>query len=269
MTLQEYLLSVLSSSALIGSIAYLSKEYIKGKLLGSIKYAYDQQLEELKADLKAKEQKISSLSSVALSGVSFRKNELYKFQLTAIQKFWDEVTVLSKAKYISNIMRSLPVEKIVEYTEKDEKIREIFENMFAGINFDLKQYDASIAEKTRPFISPIAWALFSAYKSIIINDVIKSKMLTMGANKEIFDTLKGNQNLLTLVTTALPEHKKDIDDNANISLYFLLEILEERILKEIDDIIRGKQSNKEAVEEAATILQAVNQYQSASNKESV
>lgn len=277
----EYWISILSSTVsstiVIGIIVFFSKEFIKNKLLHSIKNKYDKELEEvkallkerelnikndydekleeLKADLKSKEQKLSTLSNGALSGISFRKTELYKLQLDATQKLWNELLGLSKAKNISSIMRAIPFDKMVPFTEKDPKARQIFKDMGSG--FDLTKYDATSAEKLRLFVSPMAWAFFSAYKAIIMNDIIKYKVLEIGVGK---DVLKENKTLEKLVKTTLPEYIDYIEKNANISLYDLLDILEQKLLDELNRIIEGEHNDRDAVTKAAEILSVAEEY---------
>lgn len=255
MTLLDHIYSAGISTFVIGAIAFLSKEFIRNKLLYSIKHDYDEKLEALKSDLKMKEHELTSLSSGALSGISFRKNELYKLQIIAVQKLWDEVIGLSKAKGIASIMRAVPFDKIAPMTEHDEKARNMFKDL--GASFDIHAYDFSNAEKIRPFVSPLAWAFFSAYKAIILNDVIKHQMLVIGLNKDIF---KDNITLTNLVNVALPEYAEYIDANKNLSLYDLLDILEKRLLQELNRILKGKDNDHDAVEQSADILKAVEKF---------
>ena len=229
---------------------WLSRNLIKEFLTNAIKHDYKIKFEELKSEMKEKETEIALLRNGVLEGITSKQSKLYKYQINAVKNLWNEVSLLGKAKNISIMLSSLPFNKLYPLTEKDERIRTIFKSMGSG--FDINTYDFNVAKKNRPFISPLAWAYFNAYQSIILNDVTKLKILEIGAGGEVFN--KENNLLSNLVKSALPEHSENIDKNINQSFTYLLDELEDKLLCELNNIIEGKTNDQEALNRAALIL---------------
>lgn len=84
MTIIDWLLSSLTTAALIGAAAFLSRHLILTRLKASVGHEFNEKLETLraelrkseeafKADLRAKESQIEALRSGALSGMASRQ----------------------------------------------------------------------------------------------------------------------------------------------------------------------------------------------------
>ncbi len=230
---------------------WLSRNLIKEFLTNAIKHDYDVKFEELKSEMKEKETEIALLRSGAMDGITDKQSRLYKYQIKAVKELWNEVALLGKAKNISTMMSNLPFEMLYPLTEKDEKIRTVFKSMGSG--FDINNYNMNDSIKIRPFISPLAWSYFKAYQSIILNDVMKLKILELGIGGEIFN--KTNEHLLNLVKVALPEYNDYIDKNINKSLYYLLDAIEDKLMDEINNILKGIENDQEVLQRAALILE--------------
>ena len=124
------------------------------------------------------------------------------------------------------------------------RFREIFKAMGSG--FDFGKLQTTDASKARPFVSPLAWAYYSAYQSIVLHAVVRMMLLQGGVDKDLSNT----EEVTKLVKVVLPHQEAYIEKWGSGAFYYLLEELESKILVEIDHILQGQQSDKESIERA-------------------
>lgn len=241
-------LPAISTTSVLALTLWLGRNLIITRLTNSVKHEYDKQIEQIKADLKAKETQISALRSGALSGVANRQAVIFEKQLNAIDYLWDCVIALAPAKNVSAMMVSIKFEAAAKESAKNPQFREIFEIMG---KFDIEQLGQISASKVRPFISPLAWAYYSAYNAIVMNAVLRMHMLKSGLDTpDILDT----KNVEQLVKTALPHQLEYIEKYGPSAFHYLLEELENKLLLAFKLMIDGESNDKEALERAAAIL---------------
>ena len=267
MNSQDWFLSTLSTSAvttlLVAGLAWLLRNLITNRLKASVQHEFDEKLETLrtdlrkseeafKADLRAKEAQIATLQSGALTVLASRQAALDKRRLEAIEQLWEGVEILGPMKWAVGIMRTIDFEGSLEATSQDPNARRMFSTLGQGYSLDkLKKPDA---HKARPFVSEIAWALFSAYQAILIYAVLQLQMLKEGVNKPNY--LKSDR-VPNLVKAALPNHASYIDEQGLHGCYLLLDELEAKLLKELQGMMQGEESDMASVKQAAKIMDEV------------
>lgn len=246
--------SVGFSILVIALSIFIFKTIIKEFFTNAIKYDYNIKLEKLKAELLQNENNIKDLRNGALNGINFRQSELYKKQIYTVEALWCDVIELSKIKHIStNLLAfSSNYEKIAKIAENDPQLRDFFQTIEG--NFDIKQVNFHVGENLRPFLSPLSWAYYKAYKSILINDIIKFSVLKIGIGEDI---VKNDSSLKKLLEITLPDKKEYINSENTKSFYYLLEILENRLLDELKNFLKGVENTKESIELANSIIQQV------------
>jgi hypothetical protein len=259
----------LSTTSLLGLALWLSRKVITTRLTNSVRHEYDEQIENLKtilrkseenlkAEIRKKESEIEALRSGALSSIVNRQVALYEKQIIAVEQLWNSVIALGPAKTVSHTMASIKFDVASKRAASDPKVREMFNTV--GGNFDLKNFKTPDASKTRPFISPLAWAFYSAYESIVMNAALKLQMLKSGLDMvEIIN----DDHFKNLIIAALPHHKDFIEEHGPSAYHHFLDELETSLLKELGKILRGDQSDKENVERAAKILEEVERLRTA------
>lgn len=263
MNLIDWIPSV-TTSGILAIILWLARNLIATRLTKSVQHEFDAKLETLraefraneellKADLRSKENEIAALRTGALTAMASRQVALDKRRLEAVDQLWSTVTALGPAKSISSFMAVLKFENVAEEAAKNVKFREIFTMM--GTGFDLTKMDLSYSEKARPFISPMAWALFSAYQSIVIHAVAKLEIIRSGIDaKDILN----KDAIEKLIKAALPHHGTYIDKFGDTAYHYLLEELEARLLDELRKMLAGVEADKASVDQAAEILSRSN-----------
>jgi hypothetical protein len=243
----------ITTTSLFGAVLWLARSLITTRLKNSVKNEFDSKLEILRSELKTKEAQIESLRSGAMSGLITRQGALYQRKLQAIDQIWSSVKELEKAKYISSILGTLKFEACAERSAKDPKFRDFIEKI--GGNFDITSLDLSGANHARPFLTPLAWAYYSAYSSVIIQAFTVMQVLKIGVdNAQEYLNLENSNNLLK---TVLPLRKEYIEEHGMSVHHYLLDEVEQLLLMELKNIQDGHEDDKENAQRAAAINKEV------------
>ena len=246
----ENWIPALTSTTLLAAALFMSKSWLMTRLAKSVQYDYDKKIEALKSDLKIKETEINALRNGALTGLVDRQKVLYEKKVQAVELVWTNVITLAPAKLASNALTAVNYEYALKEAENDPKIREFFKSI--GPDSAHEYIKDTAALSARPFLSELAWALFSAYSSILSTAVIRLEILKIGVNQDF--TKEGS--VLKVVKLALPNYKNYIDEHGVDGLHHLLEILETSILTELKATLEDIDSDQSNVERAAKILAA-------------
>jgi hypothetical protein len=174
--------------------------------------------------------------------------------LEAIDQLWSSLHNLSAAKMASKWMQSIVFDEAVKESAKNPKARQLFATLADPVIELMKKKPNSDAANARPYVTPIAWALFSAYQAIGLLAVMQLSVLKSGLD-DMADFIS-SKNVVNLAQTALPHQKKFIQEHGPDACHYLLEELETKLLEEIQRMLQGKESDKASVEQAAAILKA-------------
>ncbi len=250
----------LTTTSLFAAAVWLGRNVISTRLTKSVEHEFNTKLESirtkmreseerLKTELRAKETEIAALRSGALTALASRQIALDKRRLEAIDQLWASVTALGPARTIAALMSYISFENAAPITERDSKARQAFEMM--GKAFDIKSLDLSGASKARPFLSPMAWATFSALQAVVMHAVMRWHILKGGLGvSDVMD----NGAISKLIKAALPHYSDYIDKFGPSAYYNSLEALDEQLLKEIQNMLSGVEADKASIEQAAEIL---------------
>jgi hypothetical protein len=265
----EWLPSITTTS-LFAVALWLCRNLIATRLTKSVQHEFDAKLEAvraefrrkeqlLKADLQSKQADILALRSGAMTAIASRQVALDKRRLEAVDQLWSAVSALAPAKAISAMVSTFKFEAAAERAARDSKFRDFVATI--GRGFDLNALDLSGAAKARPFVSPMVWALFSAYHTIVTFGALKLAVLKGGLDvKGIFD----NDTIARLIKTALPHQTRFVDEHGASGYHLLLDELETRLIDEIPNMLSGKELDIATVQQAADILNLTSQL---SNRE--
>ena len=249
-----------STTAIFAVVLWLARNLIATRLTKSVQHEFDTKLESLrtklrekeellKADLRSKEAEIAALRGGAMTAMASRQMALDRRRLEAVDQLWSAVTDLRPARAISSIMAFVKFDTAAEEAARNVKVREMFTMM--GSAFDPKKIDLSGSAKARPFVSSMAWALFSAYQAIAMQAVTKMEIIKSGIGaKDILE----KDAVAKLVKAALPHHEAYIDKFGDAAYHYFLDELETRLLDELQKMLAGVEADKASVERAAEIL---------------
>ncbi|WP_223543971.1 hypothetical protein [Pseudomonas sp. BF-B-28] len=253
------------SAALFGLVLWLARNLIITRLTKSVESEYARLLEtykfdlrkseeSFKADLKTKEVEIAALRSGTLSAISNRQLLLDKKRMEASDEIWASVVSLGGLKFVSSWMSVIKFEEAAEAAKHDPKVRRLVEVLDQQIDpeFIKKQL---VPSKARPFVTPMLWAAYSAYSSVMMQAVMSAFVIKHGVGAKVINDKKSSE-ILKLV---LP-HQADYIDKFGASCYhYLLEELEEKIIKEIHHTISGASTDDEGIQQAAAVIKKCNE----------
>ncbi len=266
MTFFGWVVSTFSSAGLIAALAWLFRSAIETRLRASVQHEFNEKLETFradlrkseetfKADLRAKESQIEALRGGALSGLVSRQTVLDKRRLEAIEQLWDAIEKLSPLKMPAAMMACVKYEWALEQADQEPNARKFFETIASTCPPEKLQ--KADAHRSRPFVSDLAWALFSAYQAILGGSLGKLQILKSGLPGDLLKI----DHITAATKAALPTYSAYIDKYGDAGCYQLLDILEAELLKELRRILAGEESDKASIEQANKIMLAVSKIQ--------
>jgi hypothetical protein len=238
-----------------------------GKYVGGfVQHHFDQRIENLRSDLRRSEEKFAaelrtneqqlrSLAETALSLRSTRQMALDARRLQAVEKLWAAKIATDRMKMAANFVSRLNLEELFKVAETGDPAIKNFGAMldkFTGLDLEKEAPQAS-ALSERPFLPPDVWALFSAYQGVMSHSVIVLKFLAMGTT----EFLKKEDTLKPLMLLVLPEYKSFIEEHGLAGYYHLLDILEQKLLNAIAEMLDGKAVDDATLKRSADIMSAV------------
>lgn len=259
MTLTDWIPAI-SMTSLLAGVLWLMRSLITTRLTKSVQHEFDEKLETLRSnlrkneesfrtELKAKDTQIELLRNGAISGLASRQAALDKRRIEAVDQLWSAVVALAPAKSVSAWMATIKFEAATKEAAKNPQLRQIFEAMGGG-NY-IKKFGDINASKVRPFISEMSWAIFSAYEAITLFAVTQLQMLKSGLDMpKVLDT----KAVSNIVKAALPYYSEYIDKYGASGYHYLLDTLEAQLLSELRKILKGEESDKSTLKQAAVIL---------------
>jgi hypothetical protein len=252
----------LTSSSLLALALWLLRKLISTRLTQSVKNEFDSKLEDLKSELRQKEDQIKSLQQGALSGLVSRQSKMYEKRIEAIEQIWEAKSQLSKGVHLVHSMALLKFEISSEESVKNPNFRAFMETI--GGNLELSDFNLESAKKCRPFISDLAWAYYSAYQTIIFHAYIKMDVLRKGIdNPEKYINFEGSDKLLK---TTLPHYAALIEEHGDAVHHHFLEEIEKLLLSELRNIQLGHDSDMENTKKAAAIIREADEILKSTNK---
>jgi hypothetical protein len=259
MTIVDWIPAI-TTSGLLAMALWLARNLIITRLTSSVQHEFNTKLEtiraqlreseeRLRADLRAKEAEIATLRSGAITAMASRQMAVDKRRLDAVDQLWAAVQALSPAKALTTMMGVVKFDTAAEKAKNDPRVRHVFEAMGGG--FDLNKLDLSGAAKARPFVSPMAWATYSALAATVSYAVMQWQVLKSGLGA---DAIISHDTISKLIKAVLPHYGDFLDKFGAGGYYLVIEQLEAKLLQELQAMLAGSDADKASVERAAEIL---------------
>jgi hypothetical protein len=269
--------AALTSSTAIGVVGFAVGTYYKSKVERAIQHNFDSKLEilragfrrdeeALRADLRSKGEQIAALRSGTLSGLANRYAALDKRRLEAIDKLWTATVKQAQFKMVAKMTASIKMEIALDAAAKQDaegaKLRDFAKVIWnaSGIE-NVKAGESPHTE--RPYLPPLVWALYSAYSQVLSHPVAQIATMRAGVGSKL---LADPKPLIDLVKSALPHQTEFIDKYGTAALAYLIEELEEALLREIQRTLHNPDADQASLEQAAAILKAAEKLADASTK---
>ena len=163
---------------------FVGKKWIESNVEKSVEHKFAKQLADLNSNLRLKEFEIAALRDGVLSGRAQRQALMDKRRIEAVEHVWERVGKLAPFEMTSATMARINFDAAGRRTPYEPNLRKLFE-MFSNRELFEKQFgnQQKAAFVEQPFLSPLAWAYFSAYQSVIMAAVLKARLLAEGVEE--------------------------------------------------------------------------------------
>lgn len=261
----------ISSSLVLAVVGFVAGVLLKASAEKGLGHAFDAKLEslkgeirkdeeEFKAALRRNDEQVLALRAGPLSGVAARNAALSQRWALAVERIWGEVIDLGRFKFLSQMAQTLNMNELMNRgsgTGAEAANIQKFAAMILEVggfkdNESFKSNGA--ADKERPFVDPVSWSLFSAYRLLLSMPALQLSLIKAGVGSKF---MKDSTTQLAPVRAALPEWTDFIDNHQLESLPFLVQPLEEKLLTSLVRVLEGKDVDEGAVVQAAEVVAAV------------
>ena len=261
----EALLASGGTMALFSLALWLARNLIITRLTKSVEHEYASLLEayklelrrseeDFKSELRSKELEISALRSGVLSAVSNRQLLLDKKRIEATEEIWSSVVSLGAFNFVSSWMSRIKFEEAAEAAKTDPNVRKLVEVLDKQIDPEVIKARL-VPSKSRPYVTPMLWASYSAYSTVMMQAVMRAYVIKHGVGFDLIDSSKCSE-VLKLV---LPHQSSYIDKFGPSCYHHLLEEIEEKIIREIHQTISGAETDEAGIKQAAAVIKKCNE----------
>lgn len=265
----------LTLNILIPVSVFAGRHWLRERIVSAVQFRFDSRLEELRAELRkreeelksnlrAKESEIAALRDGVLSGRMQRQAVLDKRRIEAVEHTWSSVVALTPYKGVSGAMAVINLPQVDKRIAREPKLQQFFGMMTANIpDLDINA-PQNAAYHDRPFLSPLAWAYFSAYSMIAMSGFAHAKMLGLGL--EGTERLMDVDSMRNLLRTTLPYRTEYIERLSILQFHALLDDLERELLGELGRMLDGIDADQASIDRAAAITSAIHDISTAAEK---
>lgn len=245
----NFLLAQIATLTVLGAIGLLFREALAKWFGAKISHGFNEKIERLKAELALRGKEVETLRAGAQAALTARQSILEKRRLEAVDQLWAAQKKLQSGRGIVSSISVLRWEAIADAAERSEKVRQMFGAL--GKAFDPKTLQENEAHASRPYVTPLAWALFHLYALIVSFAHARFLIIEAGVGK---DALNPDSSVFDAVAAALPGFDELFKTSGTLALPMALEELEKRLLAELQSQFVRQDDDREHVERAARIL---------------
>lgn len=250
----EFIGQSIGSAALVIAIVYLARNLIEARLTRSVQHEFDQKLASFRAALEAESNRQEAVRSTAFAALLAQRSAVATKRIDATQGLWDGVMEAKKGLSVALTVEILNIDALAKRLS-DPKIQQYLATIGTGEVME-RDFSARLNRVAayRPFVSPMAWALYSVYSTVIVFSVSQLRMLQLGENPK---SLMSKSSWVEFVGDALPkEEVMLIGSDSNHGLQWAMNLLEQRILDELRESVAEESAGLDSVANARRILEA-------------
>ena len=250
----------LTTTSLLAIVAWLCRNLIATRLVRTVQHEFDERIEAVRSELRRNEEafragldrrasEIEALRQGALSNIPARQAALQKRRIEAVEQLWASAASLGTTRILAGYLSALNVKAMTEAVKRQERAAELLDLVAAG--FDQKSIDYASATKARPFVSPMAWAIYSAMQAVAGHTMIRWHAMKNGMESTgLMDEAKVKE----LIKVALPPYSSYLETHGGVVFHYTLEALEAQLLAELKRMLDGAEEDLASVERAALIV---------------
>lgn len=254
-------------NVVLAGALFAGKKLIEQNVEKRIQHKFDEKLAATESRLRARETEISALREMVLSGIAQRRALVDKRRIEAVERIWIALTRLSPLAVVSNHMAHIDFEHAAQRTPHEPNLRQFFD-LIADKTLPAAAMDKERpAIHERPFLSPLAWAYYSAYSHIVVGAYMQARSLAEGIKEP--SKLFKKEPVRELLKVTLPHQTEFIEQNDPALYHFLLDELKDNLLAELKKMLDEKDSDDAAIDQAKRITDKVREIEAQSAEGSV
>lgn len=262
-------IAAITSSTSVAILSFLFGTYYKSKIEKTIQHNFDVKIESIKthlrreeekfrSEVKARDEQISAIRNGALSNLASRNSIIDKRRLEALDKIWSHAVSMSSLKVVANFFQYInldsTLEAATESSSEGTKVRQFADTLWNTFNLDAHKVNV-FPNTERPYVSPMVWALFTAYSTAIRMPLVYIMAMRSAISAS---SMKDQKEVLETIKIALPQHGELIEKFGINCLPFLIEELEKSLLYEIQKSLIDTEIDQSNLKQAADIINAAN-----------
>ncbi len=251
----------LGTATAFAVVVWLARNLIVNRLTKSVQYEFDAKLAVIQSTLREREVELSSVRQTVLSAITSNRGIVDERKLQATDHLWEGLLSARKLLWAVHAVSTLNIDAISKQLQNP--------GMQAFVEAITKPLDSTAltgtavwnAQKSQPWVSPMAWALYTAY-SVVMG---YAHLILIGLKSGVPNpqSYMSREKMIEMLRTALPDLKLDWDKLSDVQLPNVLEALELRLLREIQDFISGHQLDADTLDRARRITSLALDLQSA------
>jgi len=217
------------------------------KEIEAVRAEHKRSLSLLEAEVRAREGDVAALRSGVLDASTKRRTALLDRRIKAIDELWASFRSQKRAAVVVGFLATLNLEAIEKMEDKAKRGQ-----LFSTFALDPTEFVKGHipGDAAQPFVSPMAWAYFSAYQTLTSVAVSYAYCVKTDTFPEFFDKPK----IINLFNEVLPERAKDIEKSGWSTVFRFMDEIEAKLLVEISRMLDGKEDDEAHVNRADEIL---------------
>lgn len=247
----KWVLSVATSTGVLGLTAYLMRAAIGRYLTRSVEYKFEKKIEQFKSDIRSNEKELEQIGTFITSSRREREALLQAKRFEAAEILMRARQSLSEFTMLVEYLKMLKLDEIIK---DDNPNMEAFINTLIGpFNIDDKIKTYSTMDKTLPrlFLDERVLRHFDAYESIMLQAATLMKMLSLPVKKK--SSLTKIVNLSKVITEIVPVTAEGFEKHGEFYAFYWAKYFYDETLKELRNALSGA-ANMSKDTESATRL---------------
>ncbi|MEK3920645.1 hypothetical protein [Paenibacillus sp. FSL K6-2393] len=235
-----------TSIVTIGIVKWLSG-LVQSKIQMSWDHTYKKELEIIKANLTSNQETVK----LAFSNLSSNNQKLLEKQIVAVEEIWNHIIKLREGlSPVRMYLSSIPPQ---EYNEPNEDYFKLFSYKELDEN-EMNEYkrEHKRIEIHRLYVGEYIYNLFGIYRGFILRLRIKFDNHKKANNITEWHT---DQHLISIVDHILGDQIRDINIASPGSLNNCIDMIETKILFEIEKLISGSESTEKNYIKARKLME--------------
>ncbi len=235
----NWLITVISSSGLVGVAAYLLRDTVVKYLTKSVEHKFETKLEKFKADIRDSEKEIEHIRSFLASNRRERDSLIQSKRIQAAENLLRARDVISQMTLLVEYMKILNISEIFK-DAGNPKIGEFIDTLTKPLNTEekIKSLGSIDMGVPRLYLSDKSLKLFDTYKGIVLHAAMM--MQAMRVPLRNLDSIMKPGVLSESVIDLAPMSKEGFDKWGESYAYFWASYFHDELLRSLRKEIWGE-----------------------------